>query len=277
MRISCLPHPFLVDVPGYNVRVAGLSAAERQRNLDALRFASDEAAARGLHFQLGLWTQAYEWVDSPDANYVIEGLNPSNHAAWREVFRGVVGCGRRLELDLHPKGVGPEMIQVALETGLPVTLSPKYTAEHMGLPAHQVEIRSLERTGDPFREADGARSAGASVWSSANHCPSRAVAVPVWQAVAKATLTSHSAKTVAPIGRSFATPIVFSVASCMTPRRTPRCGSARSGRSLARRPRRRSKRRWPVPVASSRSSRPCTTLRPQTTGTGQRCTRRSQS
>src|SRR6266516_7947309 len=45
------------------------------------------------------------------------------------------------------------MIQVALYTGLPVNLSPKYTAEHMGLPGHQVEIRSLERE-PSFREAD---------------------------------------------------------------------------------------------------------------------------
>jgi len=174
-------YPFLVDVPGYGVRVPGLSDSERQQNLDALRFASDEAAARGLHFQLGIWTQAYQWVDSPNANYVIEGLTADNHAAycrdainavleacpsiagvtlrvhgesgvpegnydfWREVFKGVVACGRTVELDLHPKGVGKDMIDVALETGLPVKLSPKYTAEHMGLPAHQVAIRELER------------------------------------------------------------------------------------------------------------------------------------
>jgi hypothetical protein len=194
-------YPFLVDVPGYAVRVPGLSDSERQQNLDALRFASDEAAARGLHFQLGIWTQAYAWVDSPNANYVIEGLTSDNHAAycrdairavleacpsiagvtfrvhgesgvpegnydfWREVFRGVVAAGRRVELDLHPKGVGQEMIDVALETGLPVKLSPKYTAEHMGLPGHQVAIRELERDasahdGDAFVQNLMNQSAG---------------------------------------------------------------------------------------------------------------------
>ncbi|MBV9897508.1 MAG: hypothetical protein JO020_25400 [Chloroflexi bacterium] len=183
-------YPFLVDVPGYHVRARGLSEVDRERNLEMLRFASDEAAARGLHFQLGIWTQAYEWVDSPRANYVIDGLTPENHAVycrdavcavlqacpsiagvtfrvhgesgvpegnydfWREVFRGVSSCGRRVELDLHPKGVGPEMIDVGLETGLPVTLSPKFTAEHMGLPGHQVAIRELERSGDRNRESD---------------------------------------------------------------------------------------------------------------------------
>lgn len=174
-------YPFLIDVPGYPVEVPGFSAAERELNLAALRFASDEAAARGLHFQLGIWTQAYEWTDSPNANFIIQGLTPDNHAAycreairrlleacpsiagvtfrvhgesgvpegnydfWREVFRGVVECGRRVELDMHPKGVGQEMIDVGLETGLPLTLSPKYTAEHMGLPGHQVAIREIER------------------------------------------------------------------------------------------------------------------------------------
>jgi hypothetical protein len=183
-------YPFLIDVPGYSVRVPGLSEAERTRNLEALRFASDEAAARGLHFQLGVWTQMYEWFESPNANYVIEGLTPANHAAycrhairglleacpsiagvtfrvhgesgvpegnydfWREVFRGVVECGRPVELDMHPKGVGPQMIQVGLETGLPLTLSPKFTAEHMGLPGHQVAIRELERKPASEEEPD---------------------------------------------------------------------------------------------------------------------------
>jgi hypothetical protein len=183
------PYPFLVRVPGYDVRAVGLADEERERNLQMLRFISDEAAARGLHFQLGLWTQGYAWIDSPDASHVIHGLTAENHAAycrdavrtllqacpsiagltfrvhgesgvpegsydfWREVFRGAIDCGRQVELDLHPKGVDRQMISVALETGLPVNLSPKYTAEHMGLPGHQVEIRSLERQ-PSFREGD---------------------------------------------------------------------------------------------------------------------------
>lgn len=183
------PYPFLVAVPGFQVRAVGLADEERERNLDTLRFISDEAAARGLHFQLGVWTHGYAWIDSPDATYTIDGLTQENHAAycrdalaglleacpniggvtfrvhgesgvpegsydfWRVVFRGAMECGRQVELDLHPKGVDRQMIQVALDTGLPVNLSPKYTAEHMGLPGHQVEIRSLERQ-PSFREGD---------------------------------------------------------------------------------------------------------------------------
>jgi len=36
------------------------------------------------------------------------------------------------------------MIDIALGTGLPLTLSPKFSAEHLGLPYHQASIRSAE-------------------------------------------------------------------------------------------------------------------------------------
>jgi len=173
-------YPFLVKVPGYDVRATNLSDAERGRNLEMLRFISDEAARRGLHFQLGLWTHAYEWTESPEANHRIEGLRPETQAAycrdalaillrecpniagvtirthgesgvgegnyelWRQVFDGVVRSGRRLEIDLHAKGLDRTMIETALATGLPVTLSPKFWAEHMGLPYHQAWIRPTE-------------------------------------------------------------------------------------------------------------------------------------
>jgi hypothetical protein len=173
-------YPFLVSVPGYDVRVSGLPDAERDRNLEMLRFISDEAAHRGLHFQLGLWTHAYKWTDSPDVNYTIEGLSPETHAAycraaletllkacpsisgvtlrihgesgvaegsyefWKAVFEGVVRCGRRMEIDMHAKGMDQAMIDLAVATGMPVNISPKYWAEHMGLPYHQAAIRPTE-------------------------------------------------------------------------------------------------------------------------------------
>jgi hypothetical protein len=174
-------YPFLVSPPGYKVRAAGLADAERDRNLEMLRFISGEAASRGVEFQLGLWTHAYQWVDSPNANYTIEGLTPANHAAysrdalrllletcpaitgvtfrvhgesgvpeesfdfWKILFDGIVKCGRQVEIDMHAKGMDQRMIDVALATGLPVVISPKYWAEHMGLSYHQAEIREQER------------------------------------------------------------------------------------------------------------------------------------
>ncbi|HXR47286.1 MAG TPA: twin-arginine translocation signal domain-containing protein [Candidatus Limnocylindrales bacterium] len=173
-------YPFLLSVPGYNVRAVPLPDAERDRNLEMLRFISEETKRRGLHFQLGLWTHAYRWTDSPRANYLIEGLTPESQASycrdalrlalqacpairgvtirthgesgvpegeyglWRKIFDGAAQCGRRVEIDLHAKGVNEQMIDAALDTGLPVTVSPKFWAEHMGLPYMQGAIRALE-------------------------------------------------------------------------------------------------------------------------------------
>ena len=46
-------YPFLLTVPGYNVRAVNLPDAERDRNLETLRFISEQTVARGLEFQLG--------------------------------------------------------------------------------------------------------------------------------------------------------------------------------------------------------------------------------
>jgi hypothetical protein len=192
-------YPFLLAVPGHDVRATNLPDAERDRNLEMLRFISDEAAARGLGFQLGLWTHAYRWTNSPDANHVIEGLTPQTHALycrdalarllkecpnitgvtfrihgesgvpegsydlWRTIFDGCVRSGRPVEIDLHAKGIDQPTIDAALGTGLPVTISPKFWAEHLGLPYHQAAIRpnelpQRERGSGPFAQSEGARS-----------------------------------------------------------------------------------------------------------------------
>jgi hypothetical protein len=180
-------YPFLVTVPGHDVRAARLPAGEARANLEMLQFISSEAALRGIHFQLGLWTHAYKWADGPRVNYMIEGLTDDTQAAysrdalrtlleacpaikgvtfrihgesgvpegsydfWRTVFDGVVKSGRPLELDLHAKGMDQETLDVALATGLPVSVSPKFWAEHMGLPYMQAAIRNLEM---PRRDSD---------------------------------------------------------------------------------------------------------------------------
>ena len=193
-------YPFLLPVPGYNVRVSGLPDAEREQNLEMLRFISDEATVRGLHFQLGIWTHAYQWTDSPGVNHTIEGLTPQTHATycrdalkavlqacpsvagvtfrihgesgvtegsydfWKTVFDGVARCGRQVEIDMHAKGIDQAMIDIALATGMPVKISPKSWAEHMGLPYHQAAIREMElpkargRAGDLMYLSTGSRS-----------------------------------------------------------------------------------------------------------------------
>jgi len=182
-------YPFLLPVPGYNVRAVPLPDAERDRNLEMLRFISDETARRGLQFQLGLWTHAYQWTNSPQANYIIEGLTPEtqapycrdalrqllmacpsisgitirthgesgvaegNTAIWKTIFDGVVQCGRPVRIDLHAKGIDQGIIDTALGTGMPVEVSPKFWAEHMGLPYMQGAIRPQEMPPTDSRDA----------------------------------------------------------------------------------------------------------------------------
>ena len=173
-------YPFLLSVPGYSVRAAHLPDAERDRNLETLRFIAEQTVARGMEFQLGIWTHGYRWPTSPRAQNTIEGLTADTHAPycrdaltavlqacpaisavalrihgesgvaegsydfWSTVFDGVARCGRKVELDLHAKGIDATMIGRALATGVPVNISPKYWAEHLGMPYHQAAIRELE-------------------------------------------------------------------------------------------------------------------------------------
>jgi hypothetical protein len=167
-------------VPGYNVRVPQLPDAERDNNLEMLKFISEQTVARGMQFQLGLWMHGYEWINSPNPNYTNEGLTAENHgpycrdavrallqacpaisgvtfrvhgesgvnegsyAFWRTVFEGVATCGRKVEIDMHAKGMDQTMIDSATATGMPIVISPKYWAEHLGMPYHQADIRAQE-------------------------------------------------------------------------------------------------------------------------------------
>jgi hypothetical protein len=185
----CFAYPFLVSVPGYPVTVQDLSEEERDKNLQMLRFIGQEANRRGLEFQIGLWTHTYEPEDSPNIRYKINGLDGENHAIycrdalktllqscpeidgvtirvhyesgipepahlfWEVVFQGIATCGREINLDLHPKGIDDELLQVAEENGVPFTISPKFWAEHMGLPYHQAAIRETELPIEPTPEA----------------------------------------------------------------------------------------------------------------------------
>lgn len=192
-------YPFVVKVPGYDVRATNLPDAERDANLAMLRFISDEAAARGLEFFLGLWTHSFEWPNSPNANHLITGLTAQtqapysrdavalilkecpnisgvtfrthgesgvpegNYDFWKTIFSGLNQAGRPVTLDLHAKGIDQKMVDTALSTGLPVTVVPKFSAEHMGLPYHQADIRPTEiPTGQPgqrlYTLSEGSRS-----------------------------------------------------------------------------------------------------------------------
>ena len=128
-------------MPGYNVRATPLPDAERDRNLETLKFISEQTALRRMRFQLGLWTHGFTWADSPNANYVIEGLTvekqadycrdalhmlleecpaiggvtlrihgesgvaEGNYAFWKSLFGAAAATGRKIEIDMHGKGM----------------------------------------------------------------------------------------------------------------------------------------------------------------------------
>jgi hypothetical protein len=176
------PYPYLVEVPGYEqVRVEpALEPGERERNLETLQFIASETARRGLEFQLGLWTHAYQWTDSPHSDHHIVGLTPETHAAycrdalaavlkacpqitgltlrihgesgipegsypfWQTLFEAISGAGRTLEIEMHAKGLNQVMIDMAHKTGMPVKAGAKFWAEHLGLGYQQADIRANE-------------------------------------------------------------------------------------------------------------------------------------
>ncbi len=87
------PYPYLLDVPGYHVRAVPLEDGERERNLETLHFIGEETARRGLEFQLGLWTHAYQWTDSPRSHHHIEGLTPADPRGAIAATRWPCCCG----------------------------------------------------------------------------------------------------------------------------------------------------------------------------------------
>lgn len=173
-------YPFLVDLPHYPIRVEGLSELEREQNLDALKFIGREAVRRGIQFQLGLWTQAYDFDDVPHTSHQIRGVTKENHRLycrdsvafllreipeitglnfrihveagvpegdydfWRTVFSAISACGRQVEISLHAKGLDEHVLGAARATGMPLMVAPKYLAEHMALPYHPSAIRERE-------------------------------------------------------------------------------------------------------------------------------------
>ncbi len=181
------PYPYLVEVPGHKVTIAPpLQPGEAKKNLETLKFIARETGARGLDFQLGLWTHAWLWTDSPHSDHVIGGLDEGGQANWAQgaaysrdalaillkecpeitgitlrvhgesgvpegsypfwqtLFEAIAKCGRKVEIDMHAKGINQIMIDMAVKTGQPVKVGPKYSAEHQSLGYHQADIRELE-------------------------------------------------------------------------------------------------------------------------------------
>lgn len=192
----CFPYPFLIDVPGYDISVTGVSKDDREENVAALRAIGEECSRRGIGFQLGLWNHSLhsELGPAPSVRYRIEGLPEGEIARytaaalpvllrevptisgltfrvhyeggvqeatrtdfWSTALSGLAQIERPISVDLHSKGVDGDLIRIATRSCHGrVQVSAKFWAEHEGLSYHQAAVRHLEQA-QPDRDDDALR------------------------------------------------------------------------------------------------------------------------
>lgn len=175
----CPPYAYLVSVPGFpEVRVEGLDAKERARNLATLKRITELTQSHGLEFTLGVWTQmpvekfvgTSRVLNLPGAEDAarfcaagirevlracpaISGVQlrmnaeagvPEDRQAefYRPIFSAIQDAGRPVRLDIRFKGLRDETIRDAVASGADVTVSTKFWAEHFGLPYHPASVDS---------------------------------------------------------------------------------------------------------------------------------------
>ena len=168
------PYPFWVDLPEFpEIRVPGLSAEDRQRNLEMLQYISKSAADHGIDFTLGIWEHNIQSNMKPMVEGITrENIGPYSRAAlsrmlrlcpairsvqmrtnresgipddfqvefYRDyIFPAIRDCGREVRLDLRAWAVAGGMIAAAQEVGVPLRVSTKYWAEDVGRPYQPAE------------------------------------------------------------------------------------------------------------------------------------------
>ena len=202
------PYPYLVEVPGYDVRVVRLANEGESRTCRRLARKNGKTILQACGLlprkpKRGGWISAgdldpclpvdrqptrapsYRWTDPGDpcaycrdalsmilkACPEIQGLTLRVHGEsgipegsypfWKTLFEAISGCGRKIEIDMHAKGVNQTMIDMATATGMPVKLGAKYSAEHQSLGYNQADIRAA---GDTAGRAHGKRSFQRQQW-----------------------------------------------------------------------------------------------------------------
>lgn len=170
------PYPFWLALPEFpEVRVPGLSPDQRRRNLDTLCAISRAAADHGIDFTLGIWqhdVQADRGMRSTVAGLTAENIGPYSYAALKRVLAtcpaikavqlrtndesgippdrqlafyrdhviaAVRDSGRAITLDLRGWGVSGGLVDAAGRADVPLRLSTKYWAEHLGRPYQPAE------------------------------------------------------------------------------------------------------------------------------------------
>ncbi|MGH9397344.1 MAG: hypothetical protein ACRD18_10910 [Terriglobia bacterium] len=168
------PYPFWVELTEFpGIRVPGLTTAQRDRNIEMLRYISQNAADHGIDFCLGIWEQN-AW---PTMKPMAEGITPKNvgpyaYAALKKVLQLCPGirsvqirtnqesgipadqqlkfygdyfypalrdCGRRVTLDLRAWALKGGMLKAVENSKVPLRVSAKYCAEFLGRPYQPAE------------------------------------------------------------------------------------------------------------------------------------------
>jgi hypothetical protein len=73
------------------------------------------------------------------------GIPEGTKGFWEVLFQAHEKVGRPIWIDMHGKNLRQDHLTWALDTGMPVSASPKYVGEHMGLPYHTADIRRREK------------------------------------------------------------------------------------------------------------------------------------
>jgi len=163
------PYPYWVNLEDYpNVLVPGLPESDRKRNLETLCFIAKAAADHAVNFTLGIWQHNAQPNQAP----TVQGLTPQNIGPYSQaalkrvlqscpairsvqfrtnaesgilrdkqveffrdhVFRALRETGRLVTLDLRGWRMDEGMLEAATGAGIPMRLSSKYWAEHLGRP-----------------------------------------------------------------------------------------------------------------------------------------------
>jgi hypothetical protein len=168
------PYPFWIKLEEFpEIRVPSLTEEQRDRNLQMLKFISQTAADHAIDFTLGIWQHNIQ----SGMVATVEGLNHENigfysYAALKRVlaecpairsvqmrtnsesgipperqvefyrdyvYRAIREAGRLVTLDLRGWLMSDGMLQASTNAGVPLRLSSKYWAEHMGRPYQPAE------------------------------------------------------------------------------------------------------------------------------------------
>jgi hypothetical protein len=168
------PYPFWLQLPEFpQIRVPGLTAEQRNKNIETLRYISQAAADHGIDFTLGIWEHNIQTRMTPTTEGITrENIGPYSHAALKKVlelcpairsvqmrtneesgissedrvafyrdfiYTAIRDAGRPVYLDLRAWAVAKDMIDAAEQVGVPLRVSTKYWAEDVGRPYQPAE------------------------------------------------------------------------------------------------------------------------------------------